>query len=341
MLPGYEHQILEIIGIRHHQGIDRLAVAIEEVAVLGIHCQGYPLHRLQAAVGHRGADVREFDREIEVDLGVFQVARLTVHLLHLQVQLGLAICAALDVHLGGDFQCDDLFDDLSVPTGLVGIDDSHIQIQGAGIVGGQTQGQVFQAIEAAWQLDQVLAVDEVVIYPLQGYPIGQTCNDDAHLIIGTVEARNAYLRLELSTEIDPMIFNPNHGGWLEDDLGRLITRCVGQDEECRRRNILNDGGTDIPVIAVVEDASAHLEVDPTGKTIRSLQAVVIQIACWYRPVALAITDAAIDNESRRQAAYHQIIDPLTAAGIEIFKTESPNQIYRLIEETQQDRVVYL
>ncbi|MNP19777.1 hypothetical protein D3C76_1123220 [compost metagenome] len=143
VLPGHEHQILERRRILHHQAVGRLAVAIEEMAVLGIDGQGHRLHRLQTTVGHRGADVRQLDREIEVDLGVFQVVRLAVaiHILDLQLQLGQAIGTAVDVDLGGDGEGNLLLHHLGIPAHRVGVDQPHVEVQVvAGIVLWQGEG---------------------------------------------------------------------------------------------------------------------------------------------------------------------------------------------------------
>ncbi|MNO61216.1 hypothetical protein D3C76_518560 [compost metagenome] len=327
VLLGHEHQILERRRVVHPEGGDRLAIAIEEMAILGIDGHGDLLHRLQAAIGHRGADVRQLDREIEVDLGVFQVVRLAVavHILHLQVQLGLTIGAALDVHLGGDGEGDVLLHLLDITAHRVGIDQTHVEAQAVtGIVFRQGQGQLVQIAEAIWQLDQIFVVDEVEGEPLYVDAGRQACDDDAELVIPDVRRAQGHHALELAAEVDTVIFHPCDGGAVvKIDIGGHLAR-VGRVFE------LGAGGelpisrrAHIPfvVVAKIDHPGADLEGDCALVVIRRAQGEAPEGAVRHCPVALAVVDPPHHHEAGRQIADHQIVDGLDAAGIQILEHE--------------------
>ena len=147
VLFGYKHQILEGSHVAHDQGVDQLAAAIEEVAIFGIHRDGDPLHGFQATARDGGADVGQFHREIEVDLAVFQIVRLPVMVgvLHGQRQLRVAVSAAIHIDHGGHIDPYRAAVDLDVATGGIGVDHLHLDIERAGKVLRQTEGQPLQA----------------------------------------------------------------------------------------------------------------------------------------------------------------------------------------------------
>ena len=79
-----------------------------------------------------------------MNVGVFQVVRLTVavHILHVQLQLGRPSAPPLMSTSGGDGEGDVLLHHLGVTAHGVGVDQAHIEVQAVtGIVLRQGQGQ--------------------------------------------------------------------------------------------------------------------------------------------------------------------------------------------------------
>ena len=331
VLLGHEHQILEIRRVVHREGGDRLAVLVEEVTILGIHGHDHPLHGLETAIGHRGADVSELDREIEMNVGVFQVVRLAVavYVLHVQLQLGQAVRPAVDVHLRGDGEGDVLLHHLGVTAHGVGVDQAHVEVQAVtGIVLRQGQGQLVEIIEAARQLDQVLAVDEVKGEPLHVDARGQTCDDDAELVVAAVRRAQGHHVLELAAEVDALILHPGDGGAVvKIDIGGHLAR-VGRSMEVGAGGDLPIGrGAHIPLVVVtkVDHPGAHLEGDGAGEAIRRAQGIAAEGVMGHGPVALAVVDPAHHHEAGGQIADHQVVDDLIAAGVQILEHEDAVQ----------------
>ena len=147
VLFGHKHQVLEGCHIVDHQGVDRLATAIEEVTIFGIHRDGDPLHGFEAATRDGGADIGQFHREIEVDLAIFQIVRLSVMVgvLHGQSQFRMLATATIHIDHGGHIDPYRAAVDLDVATGGIGIHHLHLDIERAGKVLRQAEGQPFQA----------------------------------------------------------------------------------------------------------------------------------------------------------------------------------------------------
>ena len=147
---------LEIRRVVHREGGNRLAVLVEEVTILGIHGHDHPLHGLETAIGHRGADVGELDREIRDEcrcLPGCQADRRRSHPFTFSCS-SAGRPPAVDVHLRGDGEGDVLLHHyLGVTAHGVGVDQAHIEVQAVtGIVLRQGQGQAVEIIEAAGNL---------------------------------------------------------------------------------------------------------------------------------------------------------------------------------------------
>ncbi|MNR10969.1 hypothetical protein D3C85_1272450 [compost metagenome] len=188
------------------------------------------------------------------------------------MQLGLAICAALDVHLGSDGEGNDLLHRIGVAAHCVGIDQTHVEAKAAAsVILRQGQGQLVEVTEATRQLDEVLAVDEVEGEPLHAHAGGQTGEDYAELVITDVCRPQGHHALELGAEVDAVILYPCDGlAVVEIDAGRKLAR-VGCTFE------LGAGGdlpisrcADIPfvVVAKIDHLGADLEGGSAGETIR-------------------------------------------------------------------------
>ena len=100
---GTNTKSLRACHIVDHQGVDRLATAIEEVTIFGIHRDGDPLNGFETAARDGGADIGQFHREIEVDLAIFQIVRLSVMVgvLHGQSQFRMLATATIHIDHGG------------------------------------------------------------------------------------------------------------------------------------------------------------------------------------------------------------------------------------------------
>ena len=146
VLFGHKHQVLEGRHIVDHQGVDRLAAAIEEVTIFRIHRDGDPLHGFEATIGDGGADIGQFHREIEVDLAIFQIVRLSVMvgIQHAQSQFRMLATATIHIDHGGHIDPYRAAVDLDIATGGIRVDHLHLDIERAGKVLRQAEGQPFQ-----------------------------------------------------------------------------------------------------------------------------------------------------------------------------------------------------
>ncbi|MNM63645.1 hypothetical protein D3C81_750170 [compost metagenome] len=260
-----------------------------------------------------------------MDFGVFQVVRLAVavHIFHVQLQLGLAVRPAVDVHLGGDGEADILLHLLDITAHRVGIDQTHVEAQAVtGIVVRQGQGQLVEVIEAARQLDQVLAVDEVIGEPLHVDARWQAGDDDAELVVPDIRRAQGHHVLELAAEVDALILHPGDGGTVvKIDIGGHLAR-VGCPLEIGTGGHLSIGRrTHIPLVVVtkVDHPGADLEGDGAGEAVRGAQGIAAEGIVGNGPVALAIVDPAHHHEAGGQIADDQVVDGLDAAGVQILE----------------------
>ncbi|MNH08624.1 hypothetical protein D3C79_680460 [compost metagenome] len=266
-----------------------------------------------------------------MDLGVFQVVRLavTVHILHIHLQARQAIGAAVDIDLRGDGETDVLIRRLGVATHGIGIDQSHMQAEiVAGIVLRQGKGQLVEITQTTRQLDQILAVDEVIGEPLYAHTRRQAGEDDTELVRADIRGSQGDHALELMAEIDAVILHPDDGlAVVQINCGCHLTRMGSavklgaglQLPICRLAYII------FIVITQIDDLGVHFELGGANIAIWRAQRIGAQGIVRHGPVTVTVVDPPHHHEAGRQIADDQIVDDLLTTGVQILECEDPPQ----------------